>query len=836
MFLWFLLLFVRAVAAAVYLGFPFSEQLPNVARVNQSYTFTMANTTYKSSDGTVLYSALNLPKWLSFDSGSRTFSGTPSMDDEGTFEITLSGTDSSDGSTVSNNYSMIVSTDKGLHLTSPDVMFTQIARYGDTNGHDGLVVKQGQQFSLQFDSSVFESDSGATRSIVAYYGRSLDRGSLPNWINFDSNSLTFSGTVPYVTSENAPSMEYGFSFIASDYKGYAGSEGIFKLVVGGHQLSTSLNETIKLNGTLRSEIDEQVPILSSVFLDGNQISRDNISTAYGEDLPDYLHFNLDNYTITGEFPEKSTFDNFTIIVYDIYGNSVELPYLIDAIGSVFTVKDLPDVNATRGQFFSYQLMKSIFTDYNNTKVSVALDNASWLTYHQDNMTFNGITPKKFDLLTANITAESDYDEETKPLNINGVDKTKTSSSTSASATSSPSSSPTSSSSSTSVSNQNHKKASGLNRKALAIGLGVGIPGFLILLAALIFLVCLCRRRRNAHNDSDNPEANMSNTTATGFAANEKGTSEDTARQAGVLGALKSTSMETNSTSSSITHVDSHSDEDRFYDATEKPLKSWRADDVSDDANGGAAAGNAALYRASNGSMSTVNTEQLFSVRLIDDNSYRQSNQSSLPAGQFMSNGSLNALLNQSDSGNFQRIDSDGNIITSPNQSPKKKISRSPSENLHVLMEESGSRDVSGSSHNKQTLEPQDKPSGANSFKFLNRFTDSEPDSSNPSASSSDQQINQSLVGDFKATRHQDGTFQWLDHSRENLLPESPPISPVKARPVSQHSNGSRISINNYVGNKAKLVDFTRKGSLRESAYEPDYQYREESAQIQNDSD
>ena len=235
-------------------------------------------------------------------------------------------------------------------------------------------------------------------------------------------------------------------------------------------------------------------------------------------------------------------------------------------------------------------------------------------------------------------------------------------------------------------------------------------------------------------------------------------------------------------------------------------------------------------------MSTVNTEQLFSVRLIDDNSYRQSNQSSLPAGQFMSNGSLNALLNRSDSGNFQRIDSDGNIITSPNQSPKKKISRSPSENLHVLMEESGSRDVSGSSHNKQTLEPQDKPSGASSFKFLNRFNDSEPNSSNPSASSSDQQINQSLVGDFKATRHQDGTFQWLDNSRENLLPESPPISPVKARPVSQHSNGSRISINNYVGNKAKLVDFTRKGSLRESAYEPDYQYQEESAQIQNDSD
>lgn len=834
MLIWLLLFHLQACVASVYMGFPFSEQLPNVARVNQPYSFTMANTTYKSWSGSVEYGAQNLPKWLKFDSASRTFLGTPGSDDVGTFEVTVSGLDSSDGSYIANNYSMIVSTDPGLHLRSQDVMFTQIARYGRTNGVDGLVVSQGEKFSLQFNLLDFVSNDDSSRPIVAYYGRSRDRSSLPNWIGFDASTLTFSGTVPYVASENAPSMEYGFSFIASDYKGYAGAEGIFKLVVGGHQLSTAVNETVKLNGTLGSAIDEEVPVLSEVYLDGQPIDKANISVVEASDLPNYLHFDSSNYTISGNFPSKATYDNFTIEVADVYGNSVLLPYLVDAIGSVFTVKDLADVNATRGQFFSYQLMQSIFTDLNDTKVLVLVPEG-WLVWHKDNMTLNGMAPKKLDLVTALITASLPFDEETKKMKIVGVDKTSTSSSSSASSSStSTSTSSASSTSSSSPSSTATNKSSLSHKKALAIGLGVGIPCFLLILAALFLLLWMCRRRRSEKDSSgeasDHPDPNV----ILGGVAGAK-TSQDTAGP-GAAAMLKTKHDEAHSASSSITHVDSRSDEDLYYDATEKPLKSWRADNVSDEAN---ATGSAGLYRTSNASMSTVNTDQLFSVRLIDDNSYRQSSQLAMvqPTGQFMSQGSLNALLN-SDSGNFQRIDSDGNIhpgdnvVASPSQSPRKKISRSPSENLHVVMEESRARqgDDINTSLDPNVNEP---PSQSSSYKFLNRFNSSEPNSTLPSASSSDQQISHSFVGDFKATRHQDGTFEWLDSSRENLL-ASPPQSPSKR--LSQHSAGSRLSINNYVGNKAKLVDFTRKGSLRESAYEPDREHHEESAQIQDESE
>ena len=44
------------------MGFPFNEQLPNIGRVNKDYSFTIANTTYKSnSDGVISYQVENLP-------------------------------------------------------------------------------------------------------------------------------------------------------------------------------------------------------------------------------------------------------------------------------------------------------------------------------------------------------------------------------------------------------------------------------------------------------------------------------------------------------------------------------------------------------------------------------------------------------------------------------------------------------------------------------------------------------------------------------------------------------------------------------------------------------
>lgn len=909
---------IASAYAAVYVGFPFSEQLPNVARIDEPYSFTLANISYRStSDAAIVYSASNLPSWLSFDGGSRTFTGLPSTSDLGEFEITLLGEDPGDGSKASINYSMIVSNSSGLHLTSPDAMFAQIAQYGRTNGNSGLVVKQGDQFDIKLDSKIFESYDNASRPIIAYYGRSQDRSSLPNWIKFNSDKLSFSGTVPYVTSSIAPSFEYGFSFIASDYYGFAGAEAIFKLIVGAHELSTSQNRTIHVNGTLKSEIDETIPIFSQVYLDGTLIDRSNISRVYSDDLPKYVLLNTDNYTLTGTFPDSNTFDNFSIYVQDVFQNTVVLPYSVSALGSVFTVNSLPLVNATRGEYFEYQLLDSLFTDGNNTTVDVSYS-GDWLSFNTNNKTLSGITPKNFDSLDVLVAAKSSFDDESKSFSIKGIEgsanPTSSSSSAKPSATSSSTSSSASSSASASATALPTSK-SNLNKKSLAIGLGVGVPAFILLLAA-IFLLCCCAKRRRRRTEEaaamDNEKGAVAPTSpelnGPGFGQTfDKDDHDENAKQLAALNVLKLDkkgnaldNYDARSTSSSITHVDYNSDNSDYYDASEKPVKSWRANDKSDMAD--MAVNNSKgtkKFRESEISLSTVNTEQLFSVRLVDDQLYRNSNQSSsFNSRQFLSNGSLNALLRSSSSGNIQRLDSDGNIVeTLPsnfNNTPG--ISRPPSTNLNVLTEENA-RDISTVKEDNSTIyhsphHPGDE-TDASSFNLLAKFDNSRnPSQSNLERDLSNYQLHHDNFPDeFKATQVSNGEFKWLennskpnittstsiDHNSNNPFksynndlvspssdyflhrgpgeeqsPATLQNTPMKNSNLSALSIGSNNSENLLLENNrsidnvnhpntartvAKLVDFTRKGSLRESAYKPDYSYHDgETAQIHDDND
>lgn len=837
--LWWLLLMPPA--SAIYVGWPMNEQLPNVARVNNAYLFQLANITYRSSDGgLVTYSASNLPLWLSFDSLSRTFSGTPAESDVGEFSISLAGSDSADNSNINNTYTMMVSNSSGLRLSSSDVMFTEIAKYGQTNGVNGLVVKEGEQFSIEFSSLVFVENSDATRPIDYFYGRSSDRTSLPNWIKFDSDTYTFLGTVPYVTSDIAPSVLYGFSFIGSDYQGYTGAEGLFYLVVGAHQLSTLLNETIKINGTYDSEFDYTVPVLSDVYLDSSVIELANISSVYADDLPLYMLFDDTDYALTGTFPNKTTFDNFTIVVEDVYGNTVDLPYSFSSIGSVFTVKSIADVNATRGEWFEYQLLRSDFTDFNGTTVGVSFNSSSWLSYDSLNLTILGDAPKDLDAVKVTVKADSSFDSESRSFNIVGVKKsvnpTLSLSLSSASATSSSTSSSTGSSGSSSTTTAAAQKKSSSDHHKLVLGLAIGLPLLAALVAAIILLFCCCRRRKNADAESEKhaePEL-----TGPGFGTTyDMDDHTEHAKQLGALNALK-LDNDASSTLSSMTHVDSDA-ESRYFDASEKPVKSWRANDTSD-SNAIKQSFLLLQRHTSQLSMDTVNTEQLFSVRLVDDNSGRNSTQSAI----------LNSILDpvlqrEYLSGNVQRLDSDGNITESRGRSvsPAPRTLRPTSTNLNNIEEEDSSNNTF---YNTSTE--------SSNYNLMAKFLSE----GGLSPSDNDAATHLSLEEDFEPVKSSMGTVEWR-RSQDALVPSPdsetfllhPDLTPVKpaaaATTAYYNKNQSRTSISSESdskalhdgkkGTKAKLVDFTRKGSLRDAARHHKNEHPGETAQFHDgDSD
>lgn len=906
--------FANIVTASLYVGFSFPDQYPNVARVNQPYSFQIANITYRSTGGSVLYNATNLPNWLSFDPSSRTFTGQPTETDvSDSIDITLTGLDSADGSFISNNYSIICSSDPGLLLSSNDVMFTEISQYGQTNGENGLVVKPGDNLNIKFDPSTFKLNSNSSLPIVAYYGRLIDRSSLPNWLTFDSNSLTFYGTVPQATSDVAPSINYGFSFIATDYAGYAAAVGDFYLLVGAHQLSTSLNETIKVNGTLNSSFDIQVPVFSSIYQDGQPISAENISAVYSNTNPSYVTLNQGNYLLTGQFPDSSTFDNFTIVVQDKYGNQVDIPYLFDALSSAFTVDNLPNVNATKGEWFSYQLLDSLFTEGNATNVSVSYQSSNnWLSYSKSNQTLQGLAPKDLDSVLISVDAINEYENDTKSFNVVGINANVTATTTSSSSTSSsPKSTSTSSSESSNASSSSSSSKSSTsmsNQKKLAIGLGVGIPCFVLLCAALLLCCCLRRRKNNKTQDKQYdkhivPVKNLDYEKGTkqsdhepeidgpGFGTTHHNpvSDDEDAHQLAALNVLKldeknkKSDSDARSTSSSLTLGEASEQSSNYYDASEKPLKSWRANDEGDEIIGASAAATAAIRanevalaasnnRKSVASMSTVNTENLFSVRLVEDaNTNRYSNQSSAmfgAGGQYYSTNSLNNILNRDDSGNIQRLDSDGNIVdynvlptkhgitpsssSSSNQINRPRLSRSTSSNLDILMEENTSHEKSSMYHSahvdsdpnttRDSNHTYTDAQTENSYNLLSRFNNS----ANSSAANSDQQLhnklysgeeNSSFVDEFKAIHNSNGEIQWSEtnedfgntnalpstiyhnnnHSLEDDIISMEPSSLNETFAPSEHNTANYRLSSSSLNKKAKLVEFTRKGSLREAA-------------------
>lgn len=833
-------LFLLACVSAVYVGWPMSEQLPNVARVDALYLFTLANTTYKSSaGGSVTYSASDLPLWLLFDALSRTFLGTPSSSDVETFSIVLSGVDSADNSNISETYLMLVSNSSGLLLSSADVMFTTIAKYGQTNGVDGLVVKQGESFTIEFSEDDFQLNSGAERPIIAYYGRSGDRSSLPNWILFDSDSLTFSGTVPYVTSDIAPSVEYTFGIIASDYYGFAGAEGDFKIVIGAHQLSTSVNESIKLNGTYGSDFDYTVPVFSDVYLDGEIISSANISSVLTSNLPDYVDFDTLDYTLSGTFPNASSFQNFTVIVLDVYGNLVSLPYTFEAIGSVFTVSSIPDVNATRGEYFLLQLLRSYFTDYDETTIDVSFANdSSWLSYHSSNLTMNGETPDDLDLVKVTVEADSDFGNDLLSFHILGVDPddfflslsmpaslsaTSSASSTSARVLATGSSSTaTSSSSSTIVA-----KSSNGNHRKLILGLAIGIPGFVLLLALLLLIFCCCRRRKGDDDEKQSGTESAAVSTGPGFGQIFDDENEpDDARQLSTLNALK-LDHDNRSTLSSLTHVDSEASESGYFDASEKPMVSWRANEMSDST----ALKHMLLLQkhASGMSVDTVNTEQLFSVRLVDDN--LSARNSSTSFGNQATRNSY-VLPREISLGNVQRLDSDGNLALDGATSTSSPI-RSREQELALSLNNIEEEDSNNTCFTQES----------SSYNLLAKFlglTNGSPSSS----------IEEGKTKDLK-----DGEqTQWRSNAEDVLIPSPDAESFLLNKDAansrthlmgsSAEANLSRTSVYSDLSlkngeskrDKAKLVDFTRKGSLRDSSRQQYTDHAAASALIYEDSD
>ncbi|AET40130.1 Axl2p Ecym_5375 [Eremothecium cymbalariae DBVPG len=513
-----ILLFISALLYSVsgkpYESYSVNKQFPPVARLGQYFSFQLSNDTYKSesSSSEIAYEVFGLPDWLSWDRSNRVLSGTfPSefLDSGDTkyFGVTLQGTDLSDGQSLNATYQLVATSQPAVNISSDFNLLSLLKNYGQTDGRKALKLSPGADVNLTFERDMFAVGS-SSRPIVAYYGRSKQyHAPLPPWLSFDSAMLKFSGSAPVVNSDIAPEVDYSFSLIATDIEGFAGAEMSFDLIVGAHQLTTTLSNSLVVNVTDSGSFDYEIPF-KYVFLDNYPISEANISTMTLQNAPDWATLK-DNHLV-GTLPSLAGEANFTVAISDVYRNNVFLDVSVKYTQQLFAVNSFANVNATKGSWFEHSLSPSQFTKSSGLNISVEISDADWLSFIENNLTLSGEVPDSFSSTTVNVTVAENGHTESLPMKIIGVDfatkaidssataATGTASATSGSSTSSIVSASGSSTSEAGESSSK-KKNSSLNKTIIACS--IAIPLFFLLIIIPIILV-LRKRRRPTEEESD----------------------------------------------------------------------------------------------------------------------------------------------------------------------------------------------------------------------------------------------------------------------------------------------------------------------------------------------
>ncbi|KAJ7890596.1 hypothetical protein B0H14DRAFT_3105355 [Mycena olivaceomarginata] len=198
-----------APSSAASVQIPIDKQCPLIARIGEPYSWSFSPATFSSTQG-LDYNVFALPKWLSFNSSTRTFYGTPAARDEGNPLIRVTANDSV--SSVSSPFTLCVTPYPAptLHIpledqfysTNPALssVFTVSNNSALKRPNPALRIPPKWSFSIGFNPNTFEA---ANR---LYYEEGLSAGKpLPFDIVIARDELSQAAPPPIVNiTEGAP--------------------------------------------------------------------------------------------------------------------------------------------------------------------------------------------------------------------------------------------------------------------------------------------------------------------------------------------------------------------------------------------------------------------------------------------------------------------------------------------------------------------------------------------------------------------------------------------------------------------------------------------------------
>ncbi|KAI5922729.1 hypothetical protein F4810DRAFT_701611 [Camillea tinctor] len=426
--------------------FPLNSQLPPVARVGEPFSFSFSPQTFSSSLEMTYRLGDGAPAWLSLDSKSRTLSGTPGEKDvpSGSGDvvgvpISLIARDST--GEASTKATLVVSRNPTPRVAIP--LSEQIPKLGPYSAPASLLLYPSREFKFSFSRDTFRIDRGhedhgeegdKKRSefspqqqkrqdqALNYYAVSGDNAPMPSWIQFDSSSLTFSGETPSFESLVQPPQTFTFQLVASDVVGFASAAIPFSIVVGNHEL-TADTPVIKLNAT-RSKPFEYADLPKVLKIDKRPLQHTDVSSINATGLPQWLKFDQEKtWKLNGTPDPRAEPVNVTIAIVDKFLDTLNLTLEIDVDMALF-VTNLPDLNVTAGEDFSFDIEK-VLIDPSDTRVVFASEpDKPWVHLNSSELMLSGTAPQLLSKGFADdvrvilkATSKSKKHTETKNMNI-----------------------------------------------------------------------------------------------------------------------------------------------------------------------------------------------------------------------------------------------------------------------------------------------------------------------------------------------------------------------------------------------------------------------------------
>ena len=365
---------------------PRPEVTDQTAATGRSFSYQVPEITDPDGDSLTYNAALGqamnpLPSWLTFDAGTRTFSGTPRPTHVGSITILVGVSDELLSASASFTLEVVLGANRPP--TAP-TLTDQTAT---------------EDVSFSYTVTAFSDPDEDT---LSYTAAQSNNDSLPGWLSFTSSSRTLSGTpgeadtpasltIRITASDETESTNATFTLTVEEVNDPP--------VAGNDTASVAEGGTLTINSStlLANDSDPEGATLSISTVSNPtngavSLSEDKATVTYTHDGSETTSGSF-NYTVSDGSATSTATVNITVT----------------PVNDPPATPSLTDQTATAGQSFTYQVPEVNDPDDESLTYNAALGQAmnplpSWLGFNASTRTFSG-TPRRTHVASHTIVVE-----------------------------------------------------------------------------------------------------------------------------------------------------------------------------------------------------------------------------------------------------------------------------------------------------------------------------------------------------------------------------------------------------------------------------------------------